>query len=251
MRLDRTALIDAITSCVDAHAWINGAWLGGSDATKRVDHLSDVDLQLIVPDERVEEAFGAIELMLEAIGGIAHRWRLPEPTWHGHAQAVYLLKKAPMCCSLDLSVMKRSSGVWYTERERHGEIVVLVDRAGLLAPLPLDGPDLSRRQAAHRTHLEASLPVRLEMVRKAIERGQVIEASMRYHTHVLRPLIDLLRLEYDPERFDFGERYLDRDFPEPVRCLIEELSLPGSMAELRRVFDRAKSEIERLLPSRS
>ena len=251
MRLDRTALIDAITSCVHAQTWIHGAWLGGSDATGRVDEYSDVDLQLIVPDERVEEAFGAIEAMLDVLGGVAHRWRLPEPTWHSHAQAVYLLKNAPPCCSLDLSVMKRSSGVWFTERERHGEIVVLIDRANLLAPLPLDKAEFARRRAAHRMHLEASLPVRLEMVRKAIERGQVSEASMRYHTHVLRPLIDLLRLQHDPDRFDFGERYLDRDFPEAKRILIEELSLPGSMVELRSVFARAKIEIERLLPSRS
>ena len=247
MDIDRNALIDAIRQCVAKHEWVAGAWLGGADATNRVDHLSDVDLQLIVPDEHIETAFELMEAMLEDLGGIAHRWRLPDPTKYGHAQAVYLLANAPSHCFLDLCVMKRSSGVWYTERERHGEIVVLVDREGLLDPLPLEEEELAARRASHLRHLEASLPIHFETVWKAIERGDISEASMRYHTRVLRSLIDLLRLKHCPDRFDFKERYLQHDLPPAERALIEELSLPGSMAELRGVFLKARSEIERLL----
>lgn len=247
MEIDRNALIDAIRLCVAKHEWVAGAWLGGADASNRVDHLSDVDLQLIVPDERIEAAFELMEAVLEDLGGIAHRWRLPEPTGNGHAQAVYLLANAPSHCFLDLCVMRRSSGVWYTERERHGEIVVLVDRDGLLDPLPLDEEALAARRASHIRHLGASLPVRFETVWKSIERGDISEASMRYHTQVLRSLIDLLRLKHCPERFDFKDRYLDRDLPPAEHALIEELSLPGSMEELRGVFLKARSEIEDLL----
>jgi hypothetical protein len=146
--------------------------------------------------------------------------------------------------------MKRSSGVWYTERERHGEIVVLVDREGLLAPLPLDEDALAASRERYVQYLAAALPIRLETVWKAIERGQKTEASIRYHTQVLRPLIDLLRIKHCPERFDFGERYLDRDLPPRECALIDVLSLPGSMDELRAAFDRARGEIERLVPSR-
>ena len=91
-----------------------------------------------------EEAFAEIEEMLVTLGGIAHRWRLPEPIWHGHSQAVYKPTFTSDFLSLDLVVMARSSNNWYIEKERHGDIVVLVDREGLLNSPCLDHEELMR-----------------------------------------------------------------------------------------------------------
>ena len=82
MLTDRDELIGRIREAVDDLPWLVAAWLGGSDASGRVDALSDVDLQLVVEDEKVEEAFIAMEAMLGGSEGIEHLWRVAEPTWH-------------------------------------------------------------------------------------------------------------------------------------------------------------------------
>lgn len=247
MAIDRYIVIDAIRGLAEQTPWIAAAWIGGSDATGRTDEFSDIDLQLIVPDEHVEDAFAEIEELLVTLGGIAHRWRLPEPIWHGHSQAVYKPTFTSDFLSLDLVVMARSSNNWYIEKERHGDIVVLVDREGLLNSPPLDHEELMRLRKKMIEHHVASQPVILEVVAKAIARGHRIEAGIRYHSRVLKTLIELMRCEHCPERFDYGERYLDRDLPIEERTLIEELSLPGSLEDLAAKFTRARLEIEKRL----
>ena len=96
-------------------------------------------------------------------------------------------------------------------------------------------------------HHARSLPVRMEVVEKAIARGHWVEVGIRYHAHVLRPLIDLMRCEHCPDRFDFADRYLDRDLPEGELSLLEDLALPAKGPDVSRVMKRARGEIENRL----
>ena len=239
----RTEFINAMRGHLEKAAWVTAAWLGGSDATDRTDELSDVDLQLIVPDGRVDDAFVFIESLLEDLGGIAHRWRVTEPIWHGHAQAVYKLVAFPESLCLDLLVMKRSSDGWLLERERHGDILRLVDREGILEQPFVDREALaSRRQRLIRYHHD-SQPIFQEVIAKAIFRGHLIEAGIRYHACVLKVLVELMRCEHCPDRFDFGYRYLDRDLPRCEQELLEGLAMPSSLEDLSRKFTQARNEI--------
>ncbi|MCH2162388.1 MAG: hypothetical protein MK085_11010 [Phycisphaerales bacterium] len=244
MTIDRNDLIEQIRRTVPGLSWITAAWRGGADATGRVDALSDVDLQLVVEDDMVEEAFVAMEEMLGGSEEIEHRWRVAEPTWHGHAQAVYRQRGAPGHLFLDLLVIRRSAGDWFSDRERHGESVVLLDREGLLGTRTLDRAALDNRRQALLAHHARSLPVVVETVAKSIRRGNMVEASIGYHRHLLRPLIDLMRCEHCPDRFDFGARYLDRDLPVAERELLEELAVSDGRAQLEKRFQRARRELE-------
>ena len=244
MSISREQLIQAVRDMVAGEPWMLAAWLGGSDASGRTDPLSDVDLQLIVDDQDVSRAFDCIESMLEGIGGISHSWKVAMPTWHGHDQAVYMLHECPGHRCLDLLVMKRSSRGWFLEKERHGEPVVMVDRGGLLQGHELDRDEIRQRRIEMLAHHARSLPVLMEVVEKAMVRGHWVEVGIRYHAHVLRPLIDLMRCEHCPDRFDFADRYLDRDLPEKEHSLLEELALPAKGADFSRVMKKAREEIE-------
>ena len=223
------------------------AWLGGADATGRVDALSDVDLQLVVPDQGVQEAFGLVEEILGECGGIEHAWRVPEPIWHGHSSAVYMLSAYPPTMCLDLLVIRRSSEQWLLERERHGSIVTLVDREDLLEQPGVDRRSLEQRRNTLLREHRASQPIHQQVLARTIARGHVFEANMRYHATILKALVDLMRCEHCPDRFDFGSRYLDRDLPEEERELLESLSMAGSLEELAERFERASTEIDRRL----
>ena len=181
--------------------------------------------------------------MLNRAGGIAHRWRVDEPTWHGHAQAVYRPRGAPAHLCLDLLVIRRSAEDWFVDRARHGDAVVLLDRHDELASRDSGREQLARRRQALLSHHAQALPVVMETVAKSIHRGRLVEAVMGYHQRILGPLIDLVRCEHCPDRFDFGPRYLERDLPESEQRMLEELLATNTLDELSASVQRARREI--------
>ena len=243
MVTDREELIGLIKDGLGEPSWLVAAWLGGSDATGRVDRFSDVDLQLVVGDDAIEKAFSAIESILGGPSGIDHYWRVAEPTWHGHAQAVFRPRGAPGHLCLDLLVIQRSAADWFFDPERHGDAVIISDRERILGSVSLDRVSLTERRRLLLQHHAQALPIVLETVAKSIQRGHVVEAIQGYHQNILRPLIDLLRCEHCPDRFDFGFRYLDRDLPPTEQEMLTELASVGGLPDLVSRFNRARNEI--------
>src|SRR4029453_3767785 len=95
---------------------------------------------------------------------------MPMPTWHGHAQRFYRLRDTAEFTAVDVVVFQRSDPRRdYNQTERHGPPLVLVDRAGVVRPGPLDQAELAatlaREVAGIRERLAFTL--RLEIGRAA------------------------------------------------------------------------------------
>lgn len=238
----RQPLVDALHRALHDAPWTIAAWLGGSDASGRVDALSDVDLVTIVEDDRVEDAFAVVESALRDIAPITRSLRLPEPTWHGHSQAFYQLDGWAEWHMVDLVVQRRSGPeARLLEPERHGTQRILFDREGQVRPAAFDRAAHAKLVAARREHIVARFDLLQHLVAKAILRGDVAEAADRYMNFTLRPLVETLRIQFCPDRFDFGMRYLDRDLPAALHREIAALALPGSLDALARAHSRAKA----------
>ncbi|MEM1418936.1 MAG: hypothetical protein AAGH15_28845 [Myxococcota bacterium] len=209
--LPRDALVSLLAGAFEEAPWARAAFLGGSEATGRVDQWSDVDVHVIVEDGNVKDAFRAAERALQARSEIIARLRMPEPTWHGHSQCFYRVRDASPFALVDLVVMRRSAPDFYLQVERHGRPRVLFDRDGLVMPSPLDRDRLAERQSAHLAKLRAQHALFGPLIEKAVHRGHGPEAMHFYFTFTLRPLVDVLRMRFCPDRWDFGLRYLDRD----------------------------------------
>jgi len=225
--VSRQQIIDELHARLDRETYVLAAWLGGSDATGRTDALSDIDLQVIVGDERVEDTISLVRAILEQLSPIEHTYRLPEPTPHGHAQIFCRLRDADPDHFLDLLVIRESAPDRFLERERHGDAVVLFDRHGLVAPAAMDWTRHRERMQSRLATMRSVFRLFQPLVTRGIRRGMPAESAQAYQIHTLRPLVELLRMRYCPERFDFGLRYLDRDLPREWRAEIERLAFPG------------------------
>ena len=84
-------------------------------------------------------------------------------------------------------------------------------------------------------------------VRKAIIRGQVVDALAAFWGYTLRPLVELLRMRYCPLRWDFGMRYLDRDLPQPVFRELQDIMFVKDPDELSAHLEKANGWGVRLL----
>jgi hypothetical protein len=239
--ITRSQIIAALHASLVAAPEVLAASLGGSDATGRTDEFSDVDLVIVVEEGAVETTFAILHSTLEGLSPITHLWRLADPTWHGNAQEFLTLGDADPAHFIDVVVLEPSSGERFLEVERHGTPIVLFDRLGVLAPAPLDRVALQARIDARLAILRERFPLFQTLVTRAVRRGLVTEAAVAYQDYTYRPLIELLRIRHDPDRFDFGARYLDRDLPAALRTEVESLALPGSLPEVEAFRCRAQA----------
>lgn len=245
--MSRDSLIAAFRGHVVADDRVRVAWLGGSDATGRTDALSDLDPVLAARADDIEGVLESLEAWLDATVGIRERYRFPDPTPHGHPQALYLGERLSDDLAIDLLVMDIATpeSERFIEVERHGRAVVLVDHEGWFdGPVHLDRASHRARIARHLATLAALHPHLMPLVRKPLARGHRLDALARYQHRLLKPLCDLMRIEHDPDRFDYGFRYLDRDLPDSECMLLERLAFIGADDDLEAAIDEAQREVE-------
>jgi hypothetical protein len=224
-----------------------GCYEGGSTAFDRADEWSDLDLGIVVQDGFVQGAVQLLEQAMQKVSPIEERLILPQPTWHGHWQGFYRLQGSSPFLLLDILVMQESSRSYFTEVELHGRPIVFFDKTGRLG-----------REHIDRKELEKQLPQRLERIRKLsrlfhcfidkeILRRREIDAFDLYYNLILRSLVELLRIKYDPERWSWGLRYLNSVLPPKLYDEVRNLSYVQDLQDLQLKKDRAMQLLNSLL----
>ncbi len=239
--ISRERIIETLTVALQDCPSILAAWLGGSDGSGRTDQWSDVDLQLIVEDGRIDEAYRVLHTCLQTLSPIEYRYRLPRPTWHGHDQEFFRLRDAAPWHFMDVLVMERGAEDHFLDLERHGEPLILFDRGGLTAPTHLDRKAHQAKMAKRLAEIRQTFPMFQHFVTKAMWRGQAADAMAGYFSVTIRPLVELLRMRYAPDLYDYGMRYLDRDLPPDRLAAIEELVLVPELSRIEEFRARAEA----------
>jgi hypothetical protein len=246
-QLTRSDLTDALVAAFEPLAWADALWEAGSAAFGRDDEWSDLDLSLQVAPGRRDEALEVADRVLATLSPVEIRWRVPEPTWHGHAQCFWRLRDAGEYLLVDLAVMERGAPDRFLQSERHGRPVVRFDKGGWVAPEPLDREALERTLAARVETLRAVFPLFRCLAKKEVVRGRSLEAAGAWHGHVLRPLVNLLRIRHSPERHDFGFRLIHEDLPPGILAELEPLAWPPGPESIEDRLRRAEALFDRTL----
>ncbi len=243
----RDELITHLRAAFERAPYALAAWQGGSDATGRTDEFSDLDLQVVARGEDVERCFDLLHDALGELGEVELAYRVPAPTWHGFEQEFLRLAETSPHHMVDFVVIPAELPPErrFLEVERHGEPLVWFDRGEWTRPQRLDRAAHDERLRARRETLAVTTRLFAPLVTRAIARGFPAEAMMFYRRFALEPLVELLRMEHAPERFDFGMRYLDRDLPEADRRFVEAASFPRDLDDLAEWHARI---LERVVP---
>lgn len=229
----RQRILKTIVAALEPLEFVLALWQGGSAAHGYTDEWSDLDIETLVKDDHVQESFDSLEKSLLAIAPIQFKYRVPEPTWHGHSQCYYQLEGVSPFLIIDFAVMKRSSSNRFSEVERHGKAVVSFDKANLLVPTPLDLREHFSKMSARMAQLRKNFEFLQIFVKKEINRGHLVEAIANYHAYTLQPLVEILGMVHRPYRYDFrNAKYFSRDFPTDVKTQVEPLYCVMDLADL-------------------
>jgi hypothetical protein len=243
-------IAEAVSEALQPLAYVHAMWQGGAVAFDRVDRFSDLDLMIVVDDERVEETFHVIEASLGTVSPIARSFRLPQPTWHGHDQAFYRLDYAGPYLLVDAVVMKLSSPNRFLQPEIHGNPLVYFDKCEVVSFPEFDWEAHNRMLAARVETLNALFELFQPFIVKELERGQRLEALAYYHGLTLRPLVELLRICHAPARYNFQSRYIYHDLPRVDVERLERLYFPRDPVDLRLLHREARDWFRTLIADR-
>ena len=143
--ITRKNIIDTLMTTLKPLDYVNALWEAGAASFNRIDEWSDLDLMVDVEDERVGDTFESIEKAVLTLSETGVKFRLPEPTWHGHSQIFYRLKKASPFLFLDIVVIKKSNEGKFLQFQIHGEPIVHFDKIGVVKNDPIDSKSFLNR----------------------------------------------------------------------------------------------------------
>ena len=243
----RREIIERLTEALEPSESVRALWMMGSIAFNRLDELSDIDLVLDVRPDRIGETWNAIESTLESLAPLDYTYEVAQPAWHGHEQRFFHLDGTPQHLMIDVVMMASGQGLRFDEVERHGTPAVLFDKDGIVTTAHVDPAEIRTKLRARLDSIESLLPLAYSLVAREIERGRSLDAFGFYQRFVVDNLVTLARMKHDPNRHDFGLRYLGFDLPRDLMRRVEACCYVADLGQLARRFDEAKSLIADLL----
>ena len=229
----RNRISKAVTEALRSLPSVFAGWEGGSAAFGAVDAYSDIDLEYLVADDASFELLYAVaERALETVSPITASHTPLKGRY-------YKLRDGGDFLLVDLIFTRVGDPDHELDVERHGNLVPLFDKGDWLRRRPLDEEALALKRVQRYRELQTLFPMSQVFVRKAILRGQHVEAVNAFWACALKPLAELLRMRFCPARWDFGVRYLDRDLPPAVYAQVRDLAFIRDLDDLEEKLARA------------
>ena len=216
---------------------VHAVWLEGSHASGYADAYADIDMWIDADADSEEEVFAAVRQGLLTLGPLDFEHGIDHP--HPQIrQRYYRLQGAPPYLFLDVCVQQHGRS---TRLPSHEPFRILYDPDGIVG---VEAKQDMRDIVQERVAVLRAGWWRQVLVLKEVERGRLLEALGYYHTTVLEPLTELLRLRSCPEKHDYGLKHLYRDLPADVVKELEALYSVVTLAELPAAVARADALFE-------
>lgn len=238
--ITRQQIIAAIREALEPLDFVYAMWEGGAASFHRVDEWSDIDLQVDAEDERSEEVFPIVEAALEKLAPMEVKYELPKPTWHGHSQTFYRLQNSSEFLMIDFVVIKHSNPNKFLQNEIHGEAIVHFDKKNVVQSPAFDVGAHLQQIEKRLASIRATYKLFQTLTEKEAHRGNAIEAVSYYQNFTLRPLVEVLRIQYQPQRYNFHTRYVYYEFPQEIVKRLEPLFYPKDLADLSKKREQAE-----------
>ena len=258
-RLTREVIVQTLTDALEPLDYIHAFWEGGAAAFERIDEWSDIDLYLVVGDNKVEETFLSVEKTLKSLSNIEQKYDVTHPPESGIFQAFYRLEGANEYLVIDLAVLKLSSPDKFLEPEIHGYAVFFFNKSDRVKPPPLDKNALFRKLQKRSERLQSRFAMFNNFVQKEINRGNYLEAMGFYRAITLASLAEALRIKYNAVHYDFKLHYIRYELPSDIIKKLEHLYFIKDETDLQEKYNEAtewfpgivseidEKEIERLV----
>lgn len=237
--LTREAIIRTLAGVLRPLSYVHAFYEGGAAAFKRIDKWSDIDLYVVVDDEKHKDAFLVIENALRTLSPIKQKYEVTQSQWPGLFQAFYKVEKASEYLIIDLAILNLTCPEKLLEPKMHGNNVFYFNKANKTSAPVLDKKEFIKKLNERLTRLQARFEMFNIFVQKEINRGNSLEAFDLYNTVTLASLVEALRIKHNPIHYDFKTRYVHYELPAKTVKRLESLFFVKDMKDLQKKYQQA------------
>lgn len=238
-KVTRDAVIKILVGALRPLDYVHALYEGGAVAFNRVDEWSDIDLYLVVDDNKVDDAFDAVETALESLSPIKQKFAVSQLPWPGVSQAFYTLEQTSEYLLIDLAVIKLNGPEKFLQPEIHGNVLFYFNKSKKVKVPTLDKEELVENLQRKLERLKDRFAMFNIFVQKEINRGNYLEALVLYHSITLGSVVDALRIIYSPFHHDFKTRYVQYELPKRIARKLEQLYFVKDKKDLREKYHEA------------
>lgn len=234
----REKIIASLKQELNEHTFIHAAWLEGADAHDRVDKYSDIDLWIDVDDERIDQSFEVLENCLYQFGELDLKIK------QNHDDGVifqryYHIKNTSLFLLIDVCVQKHSRKMSFKAEHTDEKPLILFDKNHVIQFEHRNQSEFDKTLKDRVKEIEELFLVHLPKVQKHINRNHYLGSIDAYISSVLEPMIELMRIYYDPTKKDFGLKHIEGDLPSEEVKNLEKLSKYSSVEDIAELLPKA------------
>jgi predicted nucleotidyltransferase len=238
MKIDRDQIINKINDELKDNPYVFAFWLEGADAHNTVDKFSDIDIWIDVKDGHEKKIIGQVRSILSKITQLDfdHEIEHPHPKIR---QTFFHLKDTSEFLIIDTCIQSHSREFWYTKEHADEKVKILFDKSNVISFRDLDKIEFQNSQKTSIAELKKTFLFFQAWVMKGVNRDNFLEALSYYHSFILEPLVELLRIRYQPTKQKFGLKHIERDIPNDVLKILENLYKVNSTEEINTMAQKA------------
>lgn len=238
-KVTRDDVIRTLVNALKPLGYTHAFYEGGAIAFSRIDEWSDIDLYLVVEDDKVDEAFLVVEKALSTLSPIKQKYEVEKLPWPGVSQAFFKLERASEYLLIDFVVLKLSGPERFLQPEVHGKAVFYFNKSDKVKVPAPDRDALAKSLRDRQLWLEGRFAIFNVFVQKEINRGNYIEALVFYNAVTLGSVVDALRIKYTPFHHNFKTRYVQHELPKDIVEKLKRLCFVKDEKDLQEKYHEA------------
>lgn len=231
-KVTREIVIQKLVNILKPLDYVIAFWEGGAPGFNRTDEWSDIDIYVVVDDEKVAQAFQAVELALKSLSPIQQKYEVKHSGWPGVSQSFYRLKNTSEYLIIDLAVLTLSRPEKFLEPKTHGRAIFYFNKDNRVTLPSLDEDSLLEKLYDRLDRLRGRFDMFHNFVQKEINRGNYLEAVDIYHT-LLATLVETLRIKYNPVHHEFRMRYIHYELPDDIILRLKQIYFVADQTDLQ------------------
>ncbi len=238
-------LLEAITEALEEDPRVQAAWLEGSIARNEDDDYSDIDLWVCVKDRGFNSFISDRELFAQKLGDPISVLYPKTPDQDEELDSFQIiLEGQPATLTIDVDVQKESRRFHFTKDSAAEECLVLFDKAKIVKFRDFNSAEVEDYVAGLFDDISLRFWHKLPKVTALNRRGDFAEAINQYNER-LEELVTLFRIQYTPEKVDWGFKDLEYDLPEDVvKVVYKLLPSPSPKKFNRQIGQLAKAVVK-------
>jgi predicted nucleotidyltransferase len=231
MKINRDLIINKIGDELKNNSFVFAFWLEGADAHDTVDQYSDIDVWLDVQDGHEGMVIEQVRSILSQIAQLDfdHEADHPHPKIR---QLFFHLAGTSEFLIIDVCIQSHSRECWYTKEHADEKVKIIFDKDKVIQFRDMDKTEFQNLQKKRVEELKKTFLFFQAWVMKGVNRGNFLEALSYYHSFILKPLVEILRVRHEPTKREFGLKHIERDVPKDVLETLESLYKVSSTEEI-------------------